>query len=152
MLPLAAGLATALVLGWLLLIAGAVGLASSLRARHAPGFSWSLLSAFAALVAGFFLLANPVQELVTLTLVLAAFFFADGIFNIALAATHRQRSSRRWEWMMLNGIFDLVLASAIVLGLPGTLIWALGLMVGVDLLFGGASLVTMALDAKAQPV
>ena len=149
-IPLFAGLATAILLGWLLLAAGIVGLLSTLRTRRAPGFGWSLLSALAALVAGLVLLWNPLAGLVTLTYVLTAYFIADGVFNIVLALSHRRELSRRWEWMLLNGIFDLVLAAFIIAGMPGSFIWVLGLLVGIDLVFGGASLVGMALDARKQ--
>ena len=149
-IPLFAGLATAILLGWLLLAAGIVGLLSTLRTRRAPGFGWSLLSAVAALVAGLVLLWNPLAGLVTLTYVLTAYFIVDGVFNIVLALSHRRELSSRWEWMLLNGLFDLVLAAFILAGLPGSFVWVLGLLVGIDLLFGGASLVGMALDARKR--
>jgi uncharacterized membrane protein HdeD (DUF308 family) len=49
---------------------------------------------------------------------------------------------------MLGGVMDLILAAIIIAGLPGTLAWALGLLVGIDLVFGGFSLIAMALSAK----
>jgi uncharacterized membrane protein HdeD (DUF308 family) len=54
--------------------------------------------------------------------------------------------------MMVNGIIDLILAGIIIFGFPGTLVWAFGLLVGIDMIFGGASLIAMALEArKAAP-
>src|SRR5665213_1785519 len=147
-LPPVAGLVATVLLGWLFLIAGIVGLVATLRARQAPGFGWSLLSALVAVIAGGALLWNPLQGLVTLTFVLTAFFVVDGILIIALAIAHRRELSGRWEWMMLNGIVDLVLAAIIISGLPGTITWALGLLVGIDMMFGGASLIAMALEAR----
>ena len=149
-LPLFAGLATAILLGWLLLAAGIVGLLATVRARRAPGFGWAILSAVAALVAGLVLLWNPLAGLVTLTYVLTAYFIADGAFNVVLALSHRRELSGRWEWMLLNGLFDLVLAAFVISGMPGSFIWVLGLLVGIDLLFGGISLVGMALDARKR--
>lgn len=143
-----AGLAATLVIGWLLLIAGVVGLVATLRAREAPGFGWALASAVIAMIAGGILLWNPFQGLVTLTFVLMAFFIIDGVLTIAFALAHRRELSRRWEWMMVNGIIDLVLAAILIAGLPGTLFWALGMLVGIDLIFAGASLVGMALQAR----
>ena len=133
-----AGLAATLVIGWLLLIAGVVGLVATLRAREAPGFGWALASAVIAMIAGGILLWNPFQGLVTLTFVLMAFFIIDGVLTIAFALAHRRELSRRWEWMMVNGIIDLVLAAILIAGLPGTLFWALGMLVGIDLIFAGA--------------
>jgi uncharacterized membrane protein HdeD (DUF308 family) len=147
-LPLVAGLAATILLGWVFLIAGIVGLVATLRARHAPGFGWALLSALLAIIAGGILLWDPLQGLVTLTFVLTAFFVVDGVLMIVLAISHRRELSGKWEWMMVNGVIDLVLAAIIILGFPGTLAWALGLLVGIDMVFGGASLIAMALEAR----
>jgi uncharacterized membrane protein HdeD (DUF308 family) len=146
--PPIAGLVATIFLGWLFLIAGIVGLLFTFRARQAPGFGWSLLSAIVALIAGAVLLWNPLQGLVTLTYVLIAFFIFDGLVIIILALSHRRQLSGKWEWMMVNGIIDLVLAGIVISGLPGTIAWALGLLVGIDLLFGGASLIAIALQAR----
>jgi uncharacterized membrane protein HdeD (DUF308 family) len=113
-----------------------------------PGFAWSLLSAIAAVAAGLLLVWNPLRGLMTLTYVLVAFFIVDGIFIILLALEHRRELSRRWEWMLVNGVIDLVLAAIVIAGMPGTFVWALGLLVGIDMLFGGGTLVAMALDAR----
>jgi len=150
-IPLVAGLVATVFLGWLFLIAGIVGLIATLRARQAPGFGWSLLSALVAMIAGGVLVWNPLQGLVTLTYVLTVFFVIDGILIIILAIAHRRELSGKWEWMMVNGVIDLVLAGIVISGMPGTLTWVLGLLVGVDLLFGGVSLVAMALEARKGP-
>jgi len=147
-LPLVAGLATTVLLGWLFLIAGIAGLISTLRAKGAPGFTWSILSALAALLAGGALLWDPLQGLVTLTFVLVAFFIFDGVLMIVLALEHRREMFGRWGWLMFNGIIDLVLAGIVISGMPGTLAWALGLLVGIDMIFGGVTLIAMALDAR----
>src|SRR5579863_2676106 len=149
-LPLLAGLATTIILGWLLLLGGAVGLGSTFRARHAPGYGWSTLSALVAVVAGGAILWLPWHGLATLTYVLIAFFIVDGILTIILALEHRRELSGRWEWMMVGGVMDLVLAAIIISGLPGTLAWALGLLVGIDLVWGGVSLIGIALAARAE--
>jgi len=146
--PPIAGLAATVFLGWLFLIAGIVGLVATLRARQAPGFGWSLFSALVAVIAGGVLLWNPLAGLVTLTYVLIAYFIVDGILIIVLAIAHRRELSGRWEWMMVNGIIDLALAAIILSGLPGSFAWALGLLVGIDLVFGGASLIAMGLAAR----
>jgi uncharacterized membrane protein HdeD (DUF308 family) len=147
-LPLVAGLAVAIILGWLFLVGGIVGLAATVSSRGAPGFGWSLLSGIVAVAAGLVLLWNPLAGLVTLTYVLIAYFIADGIFIIALAVSHRRELVGRWEWLLFNGIIDLILATIIVSGLPGTLAWALGLLVGIDLGFGGIALIGIANAAR----
>jgi len=147
-LPPIAGLATALVLGWLFLLGGIVGLIATFGQKNAPGFWWALLSAAVSVLAGGVLLANPAQGVATLTYVLIAFFLIDGIIIIVMALEHRRELSGRWEWMMLGGVMDLILAGIIIAGLPGTLAWALGLLVGIDLVFGGITLIAMAMSAR----
>jgi len=149
-IPPIAGLATAIIIGWLFLIGGTVGLVATFGAHQAPGFGWSLFSAIAALLAGIVLLWNPWQGLATLTYVLIAFFLIDGTLIIVLALQHRRELTGRWEWMMIGGVMDLVLALIIISGLPGTLAWALGLLVGIDLVWGGMSLIAMALAARNE--
>jgi len=148
LVPPIAGLAATIFLGWLFLIGGIVGFVATLRARHAPGFWWALLSALVALLAGGVLLWNPLQGLLTLTYVLIAYFIVDGVLMIIFAIAHRRELSGRWEWLMLNGVIDLVLAALILTGLPGAFTWALGLLLGIDLVFGGTSLIAMALAAR----
>jgi uncharacterized membrane protein HdeD (DUF308 family) len=148
-LPPIAGIATAVVLGWLFLIGGIVGLIATFNQKNAPGFWWALISAAIAVLAGGVLLANPAAGVATLTYVLIAFFVIDGVIIMVMAFEHRRELSGRWEWMMLGGVMDLVLAAIIIAGLPGTLAWALGLLVGIDLLFGGFSLIAMAMSAKS---
>ena len=146
--PPLAGLVATIVFGWLLLIAGLVGLFATFHARGAPGFGWALLSALAAVIAGGILLWNPFQGLITLTFVLIAFFIIDGLFMIAFAVAHRRELTGRWEWLLLNGVIDLVLAAIVISGLPGTLLWAFGLLLGIDLVFGGGALIAVALEAR----
>jgi uncharacterized membrane protein HdeD (DUF308 family) len=147
-LPPLAGLATALVLGWLFLLGGVLGLIATFGQRNAPGFWWALVSAVISLAAGYVLLRSPAAGVATLTYVLTAFFLIDGVVIIVMAFEHRRELSGRWEWMMLGGVMDLILGGIIIAGLPGTLAWALGLLVGIDLVFGGMSLIAMALAAK----
>jgi uncharacterized membrane protein HdeD (DUF308 family) len=101
-----------------------------------------------ATIAGAALLWSPVAGLVTLTYVLSAFFIIDGVFMIALALSHRRELSAKWEWILVNGVIDLFFAGVVVSGLPGTFLWAFGLLVGIDMMFGGAALAAMALGGR----
>jgi uncharacterized membrane protein HdeD (DUF308 family) len=146
--PFVAGVAMTLFIGWLFLFAGIVGLVATFKSRTAPGFWWSALSSLVVLIAGLVLLWNPLHGLVTLTYVLIAYFIVDGILTIVLALEHRRELSDRWQWLVVNGVIDLILAGIVISGLPGAFAWALGLLVGIDLVFGGSSLVAMALAAR----
>jgi|SRR5580704_1974657 uncharacterized membrane protein HdeD (DUF308 family) len=148
--PMVASLAVTILFGWLFLISGIVGLASTFAMRRAPGFWWSLLSGVLGVVVGVWLLVEPVQGLVSLTYLLIAFFIIEGIATIMFAIDHRAALSGRWAWMLVSGIVDLFLAAVILAGLPGTVAWALGLIVGINMVFGGASMIGMALAAHAE--
>jgi uncharacterized membrane protein HdeD (DUF308 family) len=146
--PPLATLAFTLVIGWLFLISGVMGLVTTFWMRHAPGFWWSLLSAVIAVIAGAVLLRWPISGTLSLTLVLIAFFVVEGIATIMYAFDHRSQLSGRWGWMLFSGIVDLVLAGIIFAGLPGTAAWALGLLVGINLVFGGTAMIAMAFAAR----
>lgn len=148
LVPPLATFVVAIFLGWLFLISGCLGLITTFWMRDAPGFWWSLLSAVLGIVVGLLLISRPVSGAISLTLVLIAFFVIEGVFSIMFALDHKRALSGRWGWLVLNGVVDLVLAAIIVAGLPGTASWALGLLVGIDLVFGGMALITMALHAR----
>lgn len=150
MLPLVATIALTIIIGWIFLVSGIVGLVTTFWMRQAPGFWWSLISAIIAIGAGVVLLLWPISGSVSLTLVLIAFFVVEGIASIMYAIEHRNQLTGRWVWMLVSGIIDLVLAGIIFAGLPGTALWALGLLVGINMVFGGAALIAMALAAR-QP-
>ena len=148
--PPLATLGVTILLGWIFLISGITGLVTTFWARHAPGFWWSLISALLGIGAGLVLLAWPVSGAVSLTLILIVFFIIEGIASIMYALEHRQQLSGRWGWMLTSGIIDLILAAMIFSGLPGTAAWALGLLVGINMIFGGSALVAMALHARTE--
>jgi len=147
-IPPIATIAVTIFLGWLFLISGIVGLVTTFWARHAPGFWWSLLSAVLAIAAGIVLLGWPIPGAVSLTLLLIAFFIIEGVLSILYAFEHKKELSGRWGWMLISGIIDLILAAIIWGGLPGTAAWALGLLVGINMLFGGSAMIAMALHAR----
>ncbi len=150
LLPLVAGLVVALTLGWLLFLAGLLGLVSSIVTRHTPGFWWSLLSSIVALITGALLFVFPIGGMISLTLLLAAFLFADGVVTVMLALSHREWETHSWGWLLLNGVLDLGLAVVIFVFLPGVAAWVIGTIIGIDLIFGGFSLISMATAARQR--
>jgi uncharacterized membrane protein HdeD (DUF308 family) len=148
--PPLASLAVTVLIGWLFLISGIAGLVMTIWARRAPGFWWALLSAVIAILAGGALLWSPVQGVLSLTFVLIAFFLIDGVLSIVLAIEHRRQLAGRWGWILLSGIVDLIIAGIVFAGLPGSAAWAIGLLVGIDLVFGGIALIMVALAARHE--
>ena len=146
--PPIATLAVELLFGWLFLLSGVVGLITTFWMRDAPGFWWSLLSGVLGIAAGIVLLVWPLSGVLSLTLVLIVFFTIEGIASIMYALEHKRELSGRWGFMLASGIIDLIIAAIILFGLPGSAAWALGLLVGINLAFGGAALIAMALHAR----
>ena len=150
------------VLGWLFLVSGAIGLATTYWARQAPGFWWSLVSALLAIVVGIVLIANksqdlygglmgwPFEEVGPLRLILVLFFLVEGGASIMFAFEHRRQFSGRWAWMLASGVVDIVLASIIIFDLPGTSAWTMGLLVGINMILGGVALTAMGLHARTE--
>ena len=147
--PAVATIAVEVFVGWVLLLSGVVGLISTFRMRSAPGFGWSLLSAVIAVAAGAILLAWPLSGVLSLTLILTAFLTLEGVASIMMSLTHRHGFSARWALLLVSGVVDLILAAMIFLGLPGTAAWAIGLLVGINMVFGGSTLISMALQARS---
>jgi uncharacterized membrane protein HdeD (DUF308 family) len=147
--PPLATLSVAIFLGWLFLISGITGLSTTLRMRQAPGFAWSLVSAVLGIVAGFVLIAFPASGALSLTLVVIAFFAIEGAATIMYALEHKRELSGRWGWMLVSGLVDLFLAAVILAGFPVSAAWAVGLLVGINMMFGGVALIMMALHARA---
>ena len=146
--PPIATLAVTIFVGWLFLISGVFGLFTTFRMRGVPGFWWSLISAVLAIFVGGMLVAEPVRGSVSLTLLLIAFFIIEGVVSVMFALDHRKELPGAWGWMLASGVVDLALATMILAGLPGTAAWAIGLLVGINLTFGGVALVAMALQAR----
>jgi uncharacterized membrane protein HdeD (DUF308 family) len=149
--PPLATVAVEVFIGWLILMSGVLGLVMTFRTRGSPGFGWSLLSAVVGITAGIVLLAWPLSGVFSLTVMLTIFLVLEGIASIMYARAHRREKSSRWELMLVSGIVDLILAALILAGLPGTAAWAIGLIVGINLLFGGVALIGLALQARGAP-
>jgi uncharacterized membrane protein HdeD (DUF308 family) len=148
LVPLIATLTFTIFFGWLLMISGVVGLISTFKMRPAPGFWWSLVSAILAIVVGGLLIAWPVRGALSLTLVLIAFFLIEGIATIMFAIEYRRSLPARWGWMVASGVVDLILAALIFAQFPSSALWAIGLLLGINMVFGGTTLIVMALDAR----
>jgi uncharacterized membrane protein HdeD (DUF308 family) len=144
--PFAASLATTLFIGCLLVIGGVAHAVHAVRNRRWTGSSWAILSSIFYVIAGFFIVINPVVGTATLTLVLAALFIANGVVKIVRAVQHRAAPS--WGWLLADGIITLALGALIWARWPSTAIWAIGLLVGVELLISGSSMLMLGLMGR----
>lgn len=146
--PQLSSVAVDVYIGVLFLIAGLMGLGLMLYAPTSSSFLWTLLTAALSLLVGVLLLWHPVEGTASITLVLIAFFIAEGIFQIVASIHYRDIFPESWGWMLVSGIADLVLAALIIAGWPGTATWALGLIVGVNLITSGLATTIVAVAAR----
>ncbi|NHQ75395.1 HdeD family acid-resistance protein [Roseovarius gahaiensis] len=140
--PFAATLAAELVFGAILVVSGIVELVRAFAMRHNGSLAWNALFGLVAVVAGAILLAWPLQGMVTLTIVLGVFFLLGGAFK--LVAGFGLRPFPGWGWIGFSGALSVLLGVLVLFGLPGTALWAVGLLVGIDLIFLGVAEIAMA--------
>jgi uncharacterized membrane protein HdeD (DUF308 family) len=144
--PLAGTIVAKTFLGWLFLIAGVLMIVHAFQAPGWQGFLWELLVGLLYVIAGGYLAFFPFTGLITLAVVLAVLFIAEGIFEVIQA--FRVRPHEGWFWLLLSGLAALAVGILIAIDLPGSAVWALGLLVGINLLFSGWSYVFLALAGR----
>jgi uncharacterized membrane protein HdeD (DUF308 family) len=144
LLPFVATMTIQALLAIILVAAGITQAVHAFKSQRQKGIALRLLAAGLYGLVGILLMAFPLHGALTLTLLLAVMFTIIGAFKIALALHIRPFLS--WNWLMISGIVAIVLGGLIWMGLPGTATWAIGLLVGIELLFGGWSMVRFALS------
>ena len=146
--PVVATIAIQVMLGWLLVISGIAEGIHAFMVKEWRGFLLELLSAVLYLGVGLMLLVDPLKGAVALTLILAVFLLVEGIFKIITAL--RVRDHRGWGWLLASGIVSVILGVLIWAQWPASGLWVIGLLVGIQLLFTGWSLVMLALVARGH--
>ena len=146
--PQISTVAVDLYVGWMFFISGAVGVLGMFFAPTVSTFLWSLLTSALSLLVGVLLLWHPVEGAASLTLVLIAFFLVEGVFHIVLSFSYRNAFPASWGWMLISGITDLILVAIIMKGWPTSASWALGLIVGANLITSGLAILMVALAAR----
>jgi uncharacterized membrane protein HdeD (DUF308 family) len=145
LMPAIAALATALTLGWLLVIAGIVEIVHAFQTRRRKGYGWQLAAGIVTLILGLCILFFPIAGIATLTLWIGAILFAGGIVRLVLA--FRLKPAKGWEWVLLDAVVSIVIGILIAWGWPASSIPFIGLLTGFWLLFSGIWRIT--LDGRA---
>ena len=143
---IAASLATAIVIGLLLLLGGLAETFGAFWARGWSGFLLHLLSGVLSIVVGALFLRAPVGALLALTLLVACLLMVGGLFRISAALTYRFAA---WGWALAIGIVDLILGVMIWMQWPVSAMWVIGLFVGISLLFRGSSWIALGMGLHA---
>jgi uncharacterized membrane protein HdeD (DUF308 family) len=144
--PLVSTIAAKLAIGWIFLFVGVVEVIHAFYVKRWSGFLWNLLIGLLYLVAGGWLVLFPLTGILTLTIVIAALFIAEGIMELIMG--FRTRPHEGWGWFVLSGLVAVAAGLLIALSLPESAVWALGLLAGINLLFSGWSFIYLALSGK----
>lgn len=145
--PAAATLATELLVAWLLIFSGAAGLIFSWNIRAAFDWWYTALLFLLTLVLGLIFLFFPAAGIATLTLLLVALFLVEGVVSLLLAFRVRSHIAN-WGWLLFSGVASLLIALIILSGWPGSAAWAIGLLVGINLLSTGIALIMLSLAGR----
>ena len=135
-----------LFLGWLLLLGGIFQIIRAVSIINMPGFSLWFALGLLQTVIGYFLVTEPAQGSLTITLLLTVFFAIEGLAKIYFALMMRPLS--QWGWVFFSGITALFLALVVWVGWPQTGLWVLGLLLGINMVFLGWSLIQISLHHK----
>lgn len=138
--PYIAGLAIALVVGWVFLFAGILHIVQAFWNMRTTSLWLPLLIGVFYFIVGLALLAYPILTLVSLTLLLGAFFLIEGILTILWAF---QRGVQNRGWLIFSGVITLILAFIILSQWPVAAAWVVGTLVGIELIFRGVSLMSL---------
>lgn len=140
--PYLASVTLVFLLGWILVISGALQAIGLIGAKDVPHFWWQLVSAVLAILVGVLLLRNPDAGLLIMTVLLIVFFIVEGISKIIFALNIRPFMG--WVWVLLSGVIGLLLGAYLWANMPLSSEWVLGVLLGIQLIAEGAALAYLA--------
>lgn len=144
--PGVAGLAVTILVGWLLIFGSVAHLVAAFSGGGAGRVIWQVLIGIVYIVGGVYFLTHPLLALGTLTLLLAVVILTEAVFEII--AYFRMRNERGAGWLLVNALITLLLGGLIWFHWPSSSVWAIGILVGVNLLMTGISRLMFGLAAR----
>jgi uncharacterized membrane protein HdeD (DUF308 family) len=145
-LPLATTIAFAMIAGWLLVFSGAVQVVHSFQSKGVGHIVWKLFVAFLYVVIGFYFLAYPLMGLVTMTLLLAFFFFGEGLMDLVEYIQNRKLTGA--GWILVDAIVTLLLGVMIWRHWPASSLVVFGILIGVSMIMTGWTRLMITLAAR----
>jgi len=146
MIPFVGGIGVAIFIGWAMIVSGVTHLIFAFKTHTTGGVLWELLVGLVYLFAGMYLLLHPLAGLASLTLLLAVSLFFEAIFEVVLFFQVRPRSGA--AWLLVDGLVTFVLALMIWRSWPSSSLWAIGILIGISMLFSGFSRLMLAMTAR----
>jgi len=146
LVPAVAAVGTAIFIGWILLVAGAFLVAAAFSAHSVGTVVWRLLWAALTVIVGVWLIVEPHNGTLTLTLVLGIYFLLMGLTRVTVAFLGRGQPNA--GLVGLSGVCGLLIGILVLAKFPSSADWAIGLLVGIDLIFAGWTLTSVALVGK----
>jgi uncharacterized membrane protein HdeD (DUF308 family) len=144
--PFAAGLGVTLLVGWLLVIGAVAHFIAAFKGGGAKHVILQLLVGIVYLIGGLYFLTHTIMGVSTLTLLLSGVILAEGVLEIL--AYFRLRNMHAASWLLINGVVTLLLGGLIWFHWPSSSVWAIGTLVGVNLLMTGISRLMLGLAAR----
>lgn len=144
--PVISSIAVVVLVGWLLIISGAVQALMLIGTRHVPHYWLQLVSVVLAILIGFLFLRDPGQGLLTVTLLLIVFFMIEGISKVVFALTIRPLP--QWGWVLASGVVGVLLSIFLLLSFPVSAVWLVGVLLGIQLISVGSAIFWLAMWAR----
>jgi uncharacterized membrane protein HdeD (DUF308 family) len=145
-MPLVAGIAVALAVGWVFIFVGIIQLIHAWQIRGWGGVVWQMIIGLIILAGGIALITDPIVGTLTLTLLLGIVFIAKGIMQIIFGVNYRPHMG--WGWIVGAGVLSAVVGVLILFSWPISAAWALGTLAGISLIFSGWSYIAIAMAAN----
>ena len=143
LIPAVASVGTAIFIGWLLLFVGAVMVAAAFSAHSIGTLALRMIWAILTVIVGLWLIVEPHNGTLTLTLVLGIYFLFMGLTRTTIAFVARGEPNA--GLLGLSGVAGILIGILILAKWPDSADWAIGLLVGIDLIFAGWTLTSVAL-------
>lgn len=144
--PLATGIAVSIVVGWIIVAGGISYIAYAFSAQGAGAFLWRILVGVFYILGGGYLVFNPGLALASLTLVVAVLFLLEGLLEIGVFFAFRALPGT--GWILFDGIVTLLLAYLIGHPWPASSVWAIGTLLGVNLITSGFTRLMVSAGAR----
>lgn len=145
--PLGASIGVSLGLGFVFLASGVVHLVEAFQLRKTAGSGGRFLMALISLVAGYGVLRSPVIGMMGVTIMLTFYLFMASAARWMFAA--ELRPHKGWGWLFLSSIVSAALGVFLIASFPISALWVPGMVLAVDLVISGVSLIAYSLIARS---